>query len=66
VLIDYYVCRESIELLPVFLGNEVLEHVFERRTGGDGWGIGLGEGCFEKLQSLVASSSGEFDPYRES
>jgi hypothetical protein len=29
-----------------------------------GEGIDLGEGCFEKLQSLVSSSSSEFDPYR--
>jgi hypothetical protein len=28
-----------------------------------GEGIDLGEGCFEKLQSLVVSSS-NFDPYR--
>jgi hypothetical protein len=42
--------------------RRTFEDVFEGATGGHGWGIGLGIGCFEKLP--VCSSS-EFDPYRE-
>jgi hypothetical protein len=54
VLVDYYVYRESIEL-SFFFVTQYLRTCL-RRTGGHGWGIDLGIGCFGSFRAWLAAA----------